>query len=218
MAVLPQQDIGLAAAEIRRVAGLPGIVGVYASPTRRRTGGRSSTRCTTPCGAPLRTRECRWACTPSWPLTSTRCVCGFAHQQAAELGAPASRRHGNRRHRQHLLHAGHRQPLRHDELDDPPSRRRSVRALSRTAASSSWRREGDGSSPGWSASITITRSSGGTSRNCRRSPRSTSAGSAGSASTPTSPRSPSRPGRRCAGRTASCGRRTTPIPMPCSRV
>jgi predicted TIM-barrel fold metal-dependent hydrolase len=32
VAVLPQQDIGLAAAEIRRVAGLPGIVGVFMRP------------------------------------------------------------------------------------------------------------------------------------------------------------------------------------------
>ena len=32
MAVLPQQDIELAAAEIRRVAGLPGIVGVFLRP------------------------------------------------------------------------------------------------------------------------------------------------------------------------------------------
>ena len=137
-ALLPQQDIELAAAELRRAATLPGIVAAFIRP--------NPTADWKPFNHSVYDPIWQAACDTGLPLglhpfldSRLPGACIGMHFHQVHETTPAFMRSteeagGGIGHRQHLLQPGVVESLRHDELDDVPARRRCVRALPRAAA------------------------------------------------------------------------------------
>ena len=169
IAIIPQQDVEAAAEEIRRASKVPNLVGTFIRPNPVVEWRHFHD----PVYDPMYAGGVGCGLADRAPPVPRRRRAGSGRGAAAERGAVGSVNSpvpAPDEHPEHLLHAGDRQPGRPDDGAWRSCSPAACASGSRTCASSSSRRTGDGSHRGWSASTTTPRRSRGTcpTASCRR--------------------------------------------------